>query len=73
MSGARWTERDAEWYDELAAEMSEPAVLEPVVDFLAQLVAKSPIVTRMSWPPGFALSFATIGAEMSMPSTGTPR
>jgi SAM-dependent methyltransferase len=37
MSGARWTERDAEWYDELAAEMSEPAVLEPVVDFLAQL------------------------------------
>ena len=39
MSEDRWDERDAEWYDELAADMFEPAVVEPVVDFLADLAA----------------------------------
>jgi SAM-dependent methyltransferase len=33
----RWSERDAEWYDELAAEVSTPEVVEPVVDLLAEL------------------------------------
>ena len=33
----RWGERDAEWYDELAADMFQPAVVDPVVDVLADL------------------------------------
>jgi SAM-dependent methyltransferase len=37
MSEERWTERDAEWYDELAADMFDPAVVQPAVDFLAGL------------------------------------
>lgn len=37
MSEDRWGERDAEWYDELAADMFQPAVVDPVVDVLADL------------------------------------
>jgi SAM-dependent methyltransferase len=37
MSDERWGERDAEWYDRLAAEMSTPEVVDPVVDLLAEL------------------------------------
>jgi SAM-dependent methyltransferase len=33
----RWTEQDAEVYDELAADVSTPAVVDPVVDVLADL------------------------------------
>src|SRR5215212_2204754 len=32
-----WGERDAEWYDELAADMFQPAVVDPIVDVLADL------------------------------------
>ena len=37
------------------------------------VVAKSPIVTPMSSPPGFARSLATIAFDNSIPCTGTPR
>jgi len=37
------------------------------------VVAKSPIVTRMSSPPGFARSLATIAFDNSIPCTCTPR
>ena len=37
MDEERWGERDAEWYDRLAADMFEPAVVEPAVDVLAEL------------------------------------
>jgi SAM-dependent methyltransferase len=33
----RWGERDARWYDELAAAMFDPAVVDPIVDVLAEL------------------------------------
>ena len=33
----RWGERDAEWYDELAVEMFQPTVVDPVVDLLVEL------------------------------------
>jgi SAM-dependent methyltransferase len=35
----RWGERDAAWYDELAADMYAPERVEPVVDVLAELAA----------------------------------
>lgn len=37
MGQERWGERDAEWYDELAADMFAPEVVEPAVDVLAEL------------------------------------
>lgn len=37
MSEERWNERDAAWYDELAADMFRPEVVDPVVDVLAEL------------------------------------
>ena len=37
------------------------------------LVEKSPIVTPMSSPPGFARILATIAFDMSIPRTVTPR
>ncbi len=37
------------------------------------VVAKSPIVTPTSSPPGFARSLATIAFDSSIPWTGTPR
>jgi len=37
MAEERWNERDAAWYDELAADMFRPEVVEPVVDVLAEL------------------------------------
>jgi SAM-dependent methyltransferase len=37
MSGERWGERDASWYDELAADMFAPGVVDPAVAFLAEL------------------------------------
>ena len=33
----RWGERDAEFYDELAVEMFQPTVVDPVVDLLVEL------------------------------------
>jgi hypothetical protein len=38
-----------------------------------RVVAKSPIATGISSPPGFARSRATIASERSIPRTGTPR
>jgi hypothetical protein len=38
-----------------------------------EVVAKSPIVTPMALPPGFARSFAAIASDSSIPCTGTPR
>ena len=37
------------------------------------MVAKSPIATSISSPPGFARSLATIASERSIPATRTPR
>ena len=37
------------------------------------VVAKSPIATGMSAPPGFARIRSTIARDSSIPSTGTPR
>ena len=37
------------------------------------VVAKSPIVTPMSSPPGFARSLAAMAFDSSIPCTGTPR
>ncbi len=39
MSEERWNERDADVYDELAADMFAPAVVDPAVDLLAELAA----------------------------------
>jgi SAM-dependent methyltransferase len=39
MSEDRWSERDAKWYDQLAADMFEPALVDPVVELLAELAA----------------------------------
>ncbi len=36
-------------------------------------LAKSPIVTSMCSPPGFARNRATMASELSMPATRTPR
>ncbi len=37
MAENRWGERDAKWYDELAADRFEPSAVDPVVDLLAEL------------------------------------
>jgi hypothetical protein len=37
------------------------------------VVAKSPIVTGISSPPGFSRSFAIIASDRSIPCTRTPR
>ena len=37
------------------------------------VVAKSPIVTPIASPPGFARSRSTIAFDSSIPCTGTPR
>src|SRR3712207_1919241 len=39
MAGDRWGERDAQWYDELAADMFDSAVVDPAVDLLADLAS----------------------------------
>lgn len=38
-----------------------------------RVVAKSPMVTPMSSPPGLARIRRTMARDMSMPCTGTPR
>jgi SAM-dependent methyltransferase len=55
----RWNERDAEWYDQLAEDMFEPAVVEPVVDVLAELAGS-----------GRALEFGVGTGRIALPLAG---
>ncbi len=59
MDEDRWNERDAEWYDRLAEDMFEPAVVEPVVDVLAELAG-----------PGRALEFGVGTGRIALPLAG---
>ncbi len=59
MDEDRWNERDAEWYDQLAEDMFEPAVVEPVVDVLAELAGS-----------GRALEFGVGTGRIALPLAG---
>ncbi len=59
MDEDRWDERDAEWYDQLAEDMFEPAVVDPVVDVLAELAGS-----------GRALEFGVGTGRIALPLAG---
>ncbi len=59
MDEDRWNERDAEWYDQLAEDMFEPAVVDPVVDVLAELAGS-----------GRALEFGVGTGRIALPLAG---
>src|SRR5690348_9495494 len=67
-----WTEDDAEQYDELAADMFAPGVLDPAVDFLADLAGPGPalefaIGTGRVAVPLAARGIPVTGIELSAP------
>ena len=64
MSEERWGERDAEWYDELAADMFRPEVVGPAVDLLTELAGDGAALELGIGTGRIALPLAARGVQV---------
>ncbi len=65
MPGERWNERDAAVYDELAADMFAPAVVDPAVELLAELAGGGAALELGIGTGRIALPLAARGVPVS--------
>jgi hypothetical protein len=63
----------AERYDEATAELSEPAVVEPIVDFLAEIAAGGAALSRIALPWHNAMSARARRRPLGGDGRATPR
>jgi hypothetical protein len=72
MGKAPWSERDAEVYDDLAAARSDPAVVVPVVDLLAELAGDGPALELGIGTGRIALPLAARGVRVHGMDSSAP-